>query len=150
MSKIDIVYIGNKPKKKDTVTGSRLVFPRHKSVSVESDIAERLLDYPEVWVLKEDAEKVIAKQEAKAEAIAEELEKQKKAQESADLEQSMIVLVNEEQLDIAKYSSRQLDTLVEAEDLTIVVNKKPVAKYREAIRDILREKNGIPELEEQE
>lgn len=150
MSKIDIVYIGNKPKKKDTITGSRLVFPRHKAVSVENDIAQRLLDYPDVWVPKEDAEKVIAKQQAKDEAIAEQLAKQKAAQASADLELNMVVVVNEEQLDIAKYSSRQLDTLVEAEELIITAKKKPVPDYRLAIRDALREKNGTPELEEQE
>ncbi len=150
MSKINLVYIGKKPKKKDTVTGSRLVFPRFKAVSVENDIAQRLLDYPEVWVLEEDAEKVIAKQLAKEEAIAEQLAKQKEAQASADLELNMIVVVNEEQLDIAKYSSRQLDTLVEAEELIITTKKKPVADYRLAIRDALREKNGAPELKEQE
>ena len=31
--KIAVVYIGDKPSKKDTVTGSRLVFPRHTAVS---------------------------------------------------------------------------------------------------------------------
>lgn len=150
MSKISIVYIGKKPKKKDTVTGSRLVFPRLKPVSVESDIGERLLDFPEVWVLEEDAEKILAKQEAKNKTIADEKAKQKKAKDAANLEQSMLVVVKEETLDIAKYSSRQLDTLVEAEDLEITVKKTPVDEYRLAIRDVLRAKNGTPETGEQE
>ncbi len=150
MSKTSIVYIGSKPKKKDTVTGSRLVFTRNKPVDVDSDIAERLLDYPKVWVLEEDAKEVIAKQKAKAEAMAKELEKQKNAQASANLERSMIVIVNDDQLDIGKYSSKQLDTLVEAEDLTITEKKNPVPAYRTAIRDALREKNGEPKPEEPE
>lgn len=149
MSKVSIVYIGPKAKKKDTVTGSRLVFTRLKPVDVESDIAEQLLDYPDVWVLEEDAKEVVAKQLAKAKALEKELQKQKDAQESADLEQSMIVIVDDEQLDIGKYSSKQLDTLVEAEDLIITEKKKPVPPYRTAIRDALREKNGAPESEEQ-
>lgn len=150
MSKVSIVYIGSKPKKKDTVTSSRLTFPRLKPVSVDSDIAEQLLDYPGVWVLEEDAKEVIAKQEAKAKALGEELEKQKKAQESANIEESMMVIKDDESLDIGKYSSNQLDTLVEAEGLIITTKKKPVPPYRLAIRDALREKNGTPGQEEQE
>jgi hypothetical protein len=150
MSKVSIVYIGKKPKKKDTVTGSRLVFTRLKPVDVDSDIAEQLLDYPGVWVLKEDAKEVIAKQEAKAEALAKELNKQREVQNSTELEQSMIVIVDEEKLDIGKYSSNQLDTLVESEDLTITEKKKPVPPYRLAIRNALREKNGMPDSEDQE
>jgi len=150
MSKISIVYIGQKPKKKDTVTGSRLIFTRHKPIEVESDIAEQLLDYPGVWVLEVDAENVIAKQEAKTKALAAEIKKQKEARDSADIEQSMDVLVDGEALDIGKYSSKQLDTLVEAEDLVITTRKKPVPPYRLAIRDALREKNGTPEATEQE
>jgi len=150
MSKVSIVYIGEKAKKKDTVTGSRLVFSRHKPIDVESDIAERLLDYPDVWVPEENLKGVIARQESIQKAKAEELQKQKEAQASADIEQNMMVIVDEELLDIGKYSSKQLDTLVEAEDLTITEKKKPVPPYRTAIRDALREKNGVPELEEQE
>lgn len=150
MSKVSIVYIGVKPKKKDTVTGSRLIFSRLKPVNVDTDIAEQLLDYPDVWVLETDAKDVIAKQEVKAKAIAQALQAKKAAQVFVELEESMIVIVDGEQLDIGKYSSKQLDTLVEAEDLTITERKKPVTPYRAAIRDALREKNGTPEAEGQE
>lgn len=150
MSKISIVYIGPKAKKKDTVTSSRLVFTRLNPVAVESDIAERLLDYPNVWVLEADAEKVIAKQKAKEKAVKDELQKLQEAQAAADVEQNMMVIVDGEPLDIGKYSSKQLDTLVEAEDLTITEKKKPVQPYRTAIRDALREQNGTPEEPEEQ
>jgi len=150
MSKVEIVYIGPKKVKKDTVTGSRQIFPRHKAVPVEADIAHRLLDYPDVFVLAEDAKDVIAKQEKHAKALADAKTKLEEDQKASRLSESMLVVVNGESLDIAKYSSRQLATLVEAEDLTIIEQQKPVSPYREAVRDALREKNGTPELDDQE
>ncbi len=77
MNKIDITYIGNKEVKKDTITNSRLVFPRLKSVPVEPDIAHQLLIYPEVWVLSKDAEALIEKKAAKEAAIAKKIEEEK-------------------------------------------------------------------------
>ena len=62
----------------------------------------------------------------------------------------MLVIVDGETLDIGKYSGNQLVTLVEAASLIITVKPKPVAAYREAIRDELRKLNGTPELEGQE
>jgi hypothetical protein len=150
MSKIDITYIGEKATKKDTVTSSRLLFPRGKAVSVDSDVAHRLLDYPKVWVLSADAEDIVQGQEARAKALAEKLAEEKIAAEKANLDQSMLVIVDGETLDIGKYSGKQLETLVVAAELTITVNPKPVPQYREAIRDELRKLNGTPEPEGQE
>ena len=150
MSKIDITYIGQKAVKKDTVTGSRLVFPRGKSVSVDSDVAHQLLDYPKVWALSDEAKDIVEEQEARAKAIAEKLAEEKAAEEKANLDLSMLVIVDGETLDIAKYSGKQLETLVVAAELTITVKPKPVAPYREAIREALRDLNGTPEPEGQE
>lgn len=150
MSKIAITYIGQKAIKKDTVTNSRLVFPRGKSVPVESDIAHQLLNYPKVWVLSDEAEDIVKEQEKKAQAVAEKLATEQKAAQEKALDNSMLVIVDGETLDIGKYSGNQLVTLVEAASLIITVKPKPVAAYREAIRDELRKLNGTPELEGQE
>lgn len=150
MSKIDITYIGEKATKKDTVTSSRLLFPRGKPVSVDSDVAHRLLDYPKVWVLSADAKDIVEQQEARVKALAEKRAEEKLAQEKANLDQSMLVIVDGETLDIGKYSGKQLETLVVAAELTITANPKPVPQYRDAIRDELRKLNGTPEVEGQE
>lgn len=147
MNKIAITYIGQKPIKKDTVTNSRLVFPKGKSVSVESDIAHQLLDYPKVWALSEEASGIVEKQEQAAKAKAEKIALEQKAEQEKAIDDSMLVKVNGETLDISKYSGNQLQTLVEAADLVISVKPKPVVPYREAIRDELRTLNGTPELE---
>lgn len=55
-NKIAVVYIGPKEKKRDTITGSRLVFPRHKPVDVESAIAHQLLDFPTVFIRHDELE----------------------------------------------------------------------------------------------
>ena len=47
--KIAVVYIGPKPVKKDTLTGSRTLFPRLEPVHVDSALAWQLLAFPDVW-----------------------------------------------------------------------------------------------------
>ena len=69
--KIAVVYIGDKPSKKDTVTGSRLVFPRHTAVDVESHIAMQLLEFPSVWIRHEALAGELERQETTAQAAAE-------------------------------------------------------------------------------
>ena len=151
MPKISVVYIGDKPQKKDTVAGSRLVFPRHKEVPVEEDVAYRLLEFPSVWVLAEEAEDIIKAQQKRAKALAEAEAERLAQQKQAELDASMLAIVNGETIDLAKYSSKQLDTVVVAEELTIEAkDKKPVGEYCKKVRDLLREKNGEPELEDQE
>ena len=151
MSKVSIVYIGQKLKKKDTVTGSRLIFTRNKSLAVDEDVAAQLLDYPDVWVPEADAKKAIEKQETLAKAVAKDEQKKQDEQALRTIKESMdIIDADGEKLDIGKYSSGQLNTLVEAEGLTITTKKNPVPAYRLAIRDALREKNGTPEVEETE
>lgn len=147
MSKIEVVYIGPKKFKKDTVTGSRLVFPQHKVVPVDADVAHRLLEYPAVFVLAEDAKAVINKQKRKESALAKAKQELEDEQKAAQVAESFIVMVADGELDIAKYSVNQLSTLIEAEDLEITEPKNPPKPYRLAIRDALRKKNGTPELE---
>ena len=136
--KIAVVYIGDKPSKKDTVTGSRLVFPRHTAVDVESHIAMQLLEFPTVWIRHEALAGELARQETVAEMEA--LELQRLAAEQARLaeEQSMVVGGR----DLAKMTSAQLATRVEGEDLDIEPQgpHEKVPEYRVRVRDALKAK----------
>ena len=138
--KIAITYIGNKPSKPDTICSSRLVFPRGKSVEVDSDLAYRFLDYPTVWVLSSDAEKVLADQDEKIARIAKAKDDEAAAAALKTVELSMSVMIDGVETDISKYSKNQLATLVEAQDLTELFDfpKNPVPTYRLAIRNALR------------
>ena len=134
--KIAVVYIGDKPSKKDTVTGSRLVFPRHTPVDVESHIAMQLLEFPTVWVSKEALAGTLERQETIARMEAEEQERL--AAEAARLaeEQSMVV----GDIDLAKLTSAQLATLIEGEDLGIEQKgpQEKVDDFRVRVRDALK------------
>lgn len=136
--KIAVVYIGDKPSKKDTVTGSRLVFPRHTAVDVESHIAMQLLEFPSVWRRSEELEDVKAQQDALEQAAIEEAERLAAEQARLAEEQSMVV----GERDLAKMTSAQLATLVEGEDLDIEPQgpQEKVPEYRVRVRDALKAK----------
>ena len=136
--KIAVVYIGDKPSKKDTVTGSRLVFPRHTAVDVESHIAMQLLEFPTVWVRKEALAGTLERQETIERMEAEEQERL--AAEQARLAEVQSMVVGER--DLAKMTSAQLATLVEGEDLDIEPQgpQEKVPDYRVRVRDALKAK----------
>lgn len=136
--KIAVVYIGDKPSKKDTVTGSRLVFPRHTPVDVESHIAMQLLEFPTVWVSKEALAGTLERQETIAKMEAE--EQGLLAAEQARLAEEQSMVVGER--DLAKMTSAQLATLVEGEDLDIEPQgpQEKVPDYRVRVRDALKAK----------
>ncbi|MBL0487377.1 hypothetical protein [Aeromonas caviae] len=136
--KIAVVYIGDKPSKKDTVTGSRLVFPRHTAVDVESHIAMQLLEFPTVWIRHEALAGELARQETAAEMEALELERL--AAEAARLAEEQSMVVGER--DLAKMTSAQLATLVEGEELNIEPQgpQEKVPEYRLRVRDALKAK----------
>lgn len=136
--KIAVVYIGDKPSKKDTVTGSRLVFPRHIAVDVDSHIAMQLLEFPTVWIRHEALAGELARQETAAEMEAQELERL--AAEAARLAEEQSMVVGER--DLAKMTSAQLATLVEGEDLDIEPQgpQEKVPDYRVRVRDALKAK----------
>ncbi|WP_421301497.1 hypothetical protein [Aeromonas veronii] len=138
--KIAVVYIGEKLSKKDTVTGSRLVFPRHVPVDIESHIAMQLLEFPSVWIRAEHLADELERQERAAQEAAAELERQ--AEEAARLaeEQSMVVGGR----DLSKLTSTQLATLVVGEDLDITPQgaQEKVGDYRLRVRDALKAKQA--------
>lgn len=136
--KIAVVYIGDKLSKKDTVTGSRLVFPRHAAVDVESHIAMQLLEFPSVWIRHEALAGELERQESISQAAAEEQERLAAEQARLAEEQSMVV----GERDLAKMTSAQLATLVEGEDLDIEPQgpQEKVPEYRVRVRDALKAK----------
>lgn len=136
---VEIVYIGEKPVKRDTVTGSRLMFPRFEPVPVEKAIALQLLEYPTVWRRAEDLEKVERERQAAADAAAEEAARL--AEEEAKRLAAADMHVGE--LDLGKMTSAKLQTLAEAEDLGIKQEpQEKVDDFRVRVRDALRAKQG--------
>lgn len=138
--KIAVVYIGPKPKKKDTVAGSRLVFPRHKQVLVEQDLAYQLLDFPSVWITEEELEDHLKLLDEKAQAIAHQRAAQEAMQEAEEKAASMVVMLNGEELDLDKLNSAKLKTLIAANELDIAPKgaQEEVTEFRVRVRDYLR------------
>ncbi|TQQ65564.1 hypothetical protein [Vibrio cholerae] len=138
--KIAVVYIGPKPKKKDTVAGSRLVFPRHKPVLVEQDLAYQLLDFPSVWITEEELEDHLKLLDEKAQAIAHQRAAQEAMQEAEEKAASMVIMLNGEELDLDKLNSAKLKTLIAANELDIAPKgaQEEVTEFRVRVRDYLR------------
>lgn len=138
--KIAVVYIGPKPKKKDTVAGSRLVFPRHKPVLVEQDLAYQLLDFPSVWITEEELEDHLKLLDEKAQAMAHQRAAQEAMQEAEEKAASMVAMLNGEELDLDKLNSAKLKTLIAANELDIAPKgaQEEVTEFRVRVRDYLR------------
>ncbi|EJL6294394.1 hypothetical protein VCSRO208_1420 [Vibrio cholerae] len=138
--KIAVVYIGPKPKKKDTVAGSRLVFPRHKPVLVEQDLAYQLLDFPSVWITEEELEDHLKLLDEKAQAMAHQRAAQEAMQEAEEKVASMVVMLNGEEMDLDKLNSAKLKTLIAANELDIAPKgaQEEVTEFRGRVRDYLR------------
>lgn len=138
MEKIAIAYVGNKPSKKDTVTGSRLLFPRLVPVDVESAIAVQLLEYPTVWRRADELGSVLARAEALKQV--EQAEAEQAAAEAARQAEAQSMLVESLNLDLGKMTSAALATLAEKHQLTIDPkgSRESADDYRVRVRDALR------------
>lgn len=147
----ELVYIGKKKFKKDTVTNSGLVFPKGEPIETPNHIAARLLTYPTVWALAKDAEGIIKKGDDDEAAKLKAAQDEAKAAKEQALKDSMLAKDSEgQEVDLNKLTGPQAKTLAVAEELDITTPENPVAPYKIAVRDALREKNGTPELEDQE
>ncbi|BAC96869.1 conserved hypothetical protein [Vibrio vulnificus YJ016] len=140
MSKVSIVYIGPKPKKKDTVTGSRLVFPRHIPVLVDEDIAYQLLDFPSVWITQGELDNHLKIVDEREQAEARKRQAKEEAERAEQLEASMVVTLNSEEIDLAKLNSAKLKTLIAANELDIAPKsaQEDVDTFRLRVRDHIR------------
>jgi hypothetical protein len=142
-NKIAVVYIGPKEKKRDTITGSRLVFPRHKPVDVESAIAHQLLDFPTVFIRHDELESTLNLQQASEQEHAElaaQLIEQAKLEAAKN---SFVLKIGGDDVDIAKLTSVQLATLVESEDLDIKqAAQEKVDDFRARVREAIQANNA--------
>ena len=125
--KIAVVYIGPKPVKKDTLTGSRTLFPRLEPVHVDSALAWQLLAFPDVWVRHEELDGVLKKQQQDEQFAL------------AEAENSFVVSVGGQDVDLSKLTSARLATLCEAEELNIHKDPKETADaFRVRVREAFR------------
>lgn len=140
---IPVIYIGPKDKKRDTITGSRLVFPRLEPVDVETAIAHRLLEFPTVFIKAGQLESVLEQKgnEAALREKAEQLEQLRLATEAAA--NSFVVRIGGDDIDLAKMTAVQLATLVEAEELPDLVKgaQEKVEAFRIRVRDAINSKH---------
>lgn len=139
MEKVDLVYIGKKKFKKDTVTGSRLMFPQGKVVPTPADVAFRLLAHPDVWIRADDLK---GYQEEQARLSAQALLDEEDRQRRAELEQQKRDMTCGEYGDLGKMTAAQLRTLVEGAELVIESQgaQEKVDAFRLRVRDALRAK----------
>lgn len=137
--KIAIVYIGEKNVKRDTITGSRAVFPRLQPVHVDSEVAYQLLEFKDVWVRHEQMKETLKQQEEEKRLKEEELTRQIEEEARLAAENSFVVNVQGDELDISKYTLAQLLTLSESEELGLKKDAKESAgDFRVRVRDALK------------
>ncbi|EPC5193674.1 hypothetical protein AABD55_08135 [Edwardsiella piscicida] len=142
---VAVVYIGPKVEKRDTVTGSRLVFPRHIAVSVDAAVAYQLLAFPSVFIPAEKLEAFLVesqeKREEKQQAL---LAAQAQARLQAE-QQSFALEIEGTIVDISKFTVAQLITLAEAQELGVQKGAQEKAdEFRARVRDAYREKTAVP------
>lgn len=137
--KIAVVYIGEKNVKRDTITGSRAVFPRLEPVHVDNELAFKLLEFPDVWVRHEQVESVLKQQEEARRLKEEALARQREEEARLAAENSFVVNVRGDDLDISKYTSAMLNTLCESEELGLKKGaKESTNDFRLRVRDALK------------
>ena len=137
MDKITVVYIGPKPFKKDTLTGSRLMFPKGQPVATPSDVAWRLLAHPAVWIRAEDYPDWQSNRAEYEARLQEDEDARQRLEAEAQLKMDMTC---GEYGDIGRLTAAQLRTLVEGAELVLDPQgaQEKVDAFRLRVRDALR------------
>ena len=140
MSKVQIVYIGPKERKRDTITGSRQVFPRLKPIEVTEEAAAILLRFENTFVHIDELDgklKEHKEAEAKKAALEEELKKQAKLEAE---QASFLVNIGGEDVDISKLAAAKIHTHIVAADLDIKSQQsgESAEDYRKRVRAELK------------
>lgn len=141
MSKVQIVYIGPKERKRDTITGSRQVFPRLKPIEVTEEAAAILLRFENTFVHVDELDgklKEHEEAEAKKAALEEELKKQAKLEAE---QASFLVNIGGEDVDISKLAAAKIHTHIVAAGLDIKGQQsgESADDYRKRVRAELKE-----------
>lgn len=148
---VAVVYIGPKAVKHDTVTGSRMIFPRHQPVTVAASLAYQLLAFPSVFIPAERLQAFLAAEQAEQQQEQQQRERDAQlAQQRREAEQQSFTLeVEGESIDISKYTVAQLNTFVEAQALMIQKGAQEKADdFRARVRDAYREKQQCVSADE--
>ncbi|WP_369115748.1 hypothetical protein AB4X16_07910 [Edwardsiella tarda] len=148
---VAVVYIGPKAVKHDTVTGSRMIFPRHQPVTVAASLAYQLLAFPSVFIPAERLQAFLAAEQAEQQQEQQQREGDAQlAQQRREAEQQSFMLeVEGERIDISKYTVAQLNTFVEAQALMIQKGAQEKADdFRARVRDAYREKQQCVSADE--
>ncbi|ELK7278381.1 hypothetical protein Q6H83_005125, partial [Salmonella enterica] len=110
-----------------------------KPVHVDDDVAYQLLEFPDVWVRHEQMEATLLQQEEEKRIKEEELARQREEKARQDAENSFVVNVQGDELDISKYTSAHLITLSESEELGLKKGaKESTDDFRIRVRDALK------------
>ena len=137
---IDLVYIGDKPEKKDTAYGTHLIFPKGEPIPVPAELSPKFLRHKDVWVKSSDYADVKKQQEADAKAKAE-VEAKAEADRLAKLAEESLVL--EPYGDLGKLNGGKLKALVESESLGIEIKSgELVREFAYRVRDELKAKQA--------
>ncbi|ATI65643.1 hypothetical protein [Edwardsiella tarda] len=150
---VAVVYIGPKAVKHDTVTGSRMIFPRHQPVTVAASLAYQLLAFPSVFIPAERLQAFLAAEQAEQQQEQEQQQRERDAQLAQQRreaeQQSFMLEVEGERIDISKYTVAQLNTFVEAQALMIQKGAQEKADdFRARVRDAYREKQQCVSADE--
>jgi hypothetical protein len=141
--KIAIAYVGPKEFKRDTITGSRQVFPQNKPIEVSEEVAAVLLRFDKVFVEADQIDDVLKAREAKEHAREEAEAKAEEARKKAEAEACMVVTLGGEKIDLNKLNGAQVATLVESHDLDITKGpQEKVDAYKKRVRDAIRASEG--------
>ncbi|ARD16858.1 hypothetical protein ACW6AV_002267 [Edwardsiella piscicida] len=142
---VAVVYIGPKVEKRDTVTGSRLVFPRHIAVSVDAAVAYQLLAFPSVFIPAEKLEAFLVESQEKREEKQQALQAAQAQVRLQAEQQSFALEIEGTIVDISKFTVAQLITLAEAQELGVQKGAQEKAdEFRARVRDAYREKTAVP------
>ena len=137
---IDLVYIGDKPEKKDTAYGTHLIFPKGEPIPVPAELSPKFLRHKDVWVKSSDYADVKKQQEADAKAKAEAAAKAE-ADRLAKLAAESLVL--EPYGDLGKMNGGKLKALVESESLGVEIQVgELVREFAYRVRDALKAKQA--------
>lgn len=141
--KIAIAYVGPKEFKRDTITGSRQVFPQNKPIEVSEEVAAVLLRFDKVFVEADQIDDLLKAREEKEQARKEAEAKAEEARKKAEAEACMVVTLGGEDIDLNKLNGAQVATLVESHDLDITKGpQEKVDAYKKRVRDAIRASEG--------
>jgi hypothetical protein len=146
---VSIIYVGPKAVKRDTVSGYKpvMVFKRYEPTETPFSVAQSLLGFDCFVRADSDALKAAKEQEElEAKAAQEQAEAKVKAEAEEKNKADTVVHVDGEDVDLCKYTSNQLATFAEAQDLEIKQEpQEKVDEFRLRVRDTYRAKEQAGE-----